>query len=293
MVVRWGLPAAVPDEAPPGEIRSEYEQGGGRYWITNDHDCHWIRCGHRCDFRISHRDGTIDVHPDPGLDRDNVPELLLRNALPLQLRLIDCTVLHASAVHMDGLTVAILGPPAAGKSSLAALFCAAGATFVTDDVLRVEVDEEEDAVFCFVGPGAIRLREPGAALATLFPTAPATATIDGRIAVSPPQADPPRLRLDALLLPSLLGDDAHILVRRLLPAEALVALGRASAHRSAPSRATLKRRFHEHASLAHRVPVFAADVPLTALADTGLPAAMLERMKLQMPEPIRESRGVY
>ncbi len=289
MVVRWGPPATVPDEAPPGEIRSEFEQGGGRYWITNDHDCHWIRCGHRCDFRISHGDGTIEVHPDPGLDRSSVPELLLRNALPLQLRLIDSIVLHASAVRVDSKTVAIMGPPAAGKSSLAALFCAAGAKFVTDDVLRVEMDEAEEAVFCFAGPGAIRLRERSAALATLFPAAPATATLDGRVAVSPPRADSPRLRLDALLLPSLTADGAPLRVRHLPPVEALVALGRASAHRSTPSRASLKRHFHEHAGLVHRVPVFAADVPLAALADTALPGALLERMRDQTPEPVRDA----
>lgn len=51
-------------------------------------------------------------------------------------------VLHASAVQIDGHTLAFLGDKLAGKSTTAAAFVRAGASLVTDDVLAIKVAAE-------------------------------------------------------------------------------------------------------------------------------------------------------
>jgi len=48
--------------------------------------------------------------------------------------------LHASAVAVDGRAIAIAGASGSGKSTLAAKLCIAGASFVTDDLLRLTRD---------------------------------------------------------------------------------------------------------------------------------------------------------
>ena len=48
--------------------------------------------------------------------------------------------LRASAVAVDGRAIAIAGASGSGKSTLAAKLCIAGASFVTDDLLRLTRD---------------------------------------------------------------------------------------------------------------------------------------------------------
>lgn len=64
--------------------------------------------------------------------------LFFAQTLPLAAVLQGLEVLHASAVALGGAAVAFTAPSGAGKSSLAAHLVAAGATFLTDDVLAVE-----------------------------------------------------------------------------------------------------------------------------------------------------------
>jgi hypothetical protein len=280
LTVRWAEPRGVPDERPDGELRSEIEMGERRCWIVDDPDGHLVRCNLRCEFRLTPDRREVDVHLDPSRDPMIATELLLRNVLTLLLSLRESFVLHASAVQVGGRTLGIAGPPEAGKSSLAALFCADGAKLVTDDVLRVDIDGDE--AICFPGPGAIRLRPRGAALATNFPAAPRTATIDGRIAVSPERAASEGMRLDALMLPRLVAEDAPLTVERLDPADAVAALGRASAYRPFPPK-VLIRSFHRNAELVARLPVFRGDVPIGRLSDLGLPADLLRGMAIPVP----------
>jgi len=50
-------------------------------------------------------------------------------------------VLHASAVEVDGRAVLFVGRSGAGKSTVAALAARAGATFLADDMIFVEIDD--------------------------------------------------------------------------------------------------------------------------------------------------------
>lgn len=109
-----------------------------------------------------------------------------------------CT-LHASAVEVDEGVIAIVGRSGQGKSTLAAMLCAAGAKLITDDALRVVADD--DGVCCFSGTSTLRLRPGAADLARAFAPGTAHSTADGRIGVD---AEPPsleRLPLVGVLLP--------------------------------------------------------------------------------------------
>ena len=59
-------------------------------------------------------------------------------------------MLHASAVVLDGAAVAFTAPSGTGKSTLAAHLVAAGASFLTDDVLAL--DDRNGVVEAHSGP---------------------------------------------------------------------------------------------------------------------------------------------
>jgi hypothetical protein len=71
------------------------------------------------------------------LTLDDVCTYLLGPVIGFVLRLRGVTCLHASAVEVDGQGLAILGPPGAGKSTLAAGFANAGFAVLSDDVAPV------------------------------------------------------------------------------------------------------------------------------------------------------------
>lgn len=66
-------------------------------------------------------------------------------------------VLHASAVSRNGSALAICGPSGAGKSSLAAALALAGYAVMSDDALRVTIDDAREPT-CFPGVPELRLR---------------------------------------------------------------------------------------------------------------------------------------
>jgi hypothetical protein len=85
---------------------------------------------------------------------DDVSTYLLGPILGFLLRLRGVTCLHASAVEVNGRGIAILGPPGAGKSTLAAGFANAGFAVLSDDVAPVVNRRGEFTV----QPGYPRLR---------------------------------------------------------------------------------------------------------------------------------------
>lgn len=98
-----------------------------------------IRVGSKIVFRIS--DDVIEcrIEDDQLLWLAEMSFLGVVSSYWLERR--GLTVLHSAAVGIDDGITAFLGDNGAGKSSLAATFLQAGAKFVTDDVLPIEVKE--------------------------------------------------------------------------------------------------------------------------------------------------------
>jgi hypothetical protein len=89
------------------------------------------------------RGGTeIRYDPAPGVHADTLRLYLLGAALGVLLHQRRLTVLHASAVAVNGRIAAFIGDKGAGKSSTAAALCARGHSLVSDDLLAIHFDAQ-------------------------------------------------------------------------------------------------------------------------------------------------------
>ncbi len=72
----------------------------------------------------------------------DLARLLFAQVLPLAATLQGLELLHASAVVLDGRTIAFSAPAGTGKTSVAAHLVAGGASLLTDDVLALELSND-------------------------------------------------------------------------------------------------------------------------------------------------------
>jgi hypothetical protein len=108
------------------------------------------------------RDVLIDIHPQADLAL--VRLFLFGSIMGMICHQRGLLAMHASAVAFGNRVVAFAGPPAAGKSTLAAHCLAAGATLMADDVLVVSIDR---AARVLAQPGMPNLKLWNDALAQL------------------------------------------------------------------------------------------------------------------------------
>jgi hypothetical protein len=87
---------------------------------------------------------------------------LIGQVLPFAALLQGLEVFHASAVEVDGAAIALIGASGIGKSTLALNMHLAGAGFVTDDVMAVEVSGPR--VLVHPGLAATKVRQAAAHL---------------------------------------------------------------------------------------------------------------------------------
>ena len=204
------------------------------------------------------------MHPDPRVD-PAIPEVLLTGSgLAHALAADGISALHASAVEVDGAALAFAGQSGQGKSTLAALLCAAGRPAVADDLLRCEVSEggagEPSAAFCFRGSPVLRLREQAATLAAEIP-GEAEASADDRVCVAATPTRRRRLPLAAIVVPRPSRTEKRPIVERLRGRRAAVALIRVPRIRGWIDPAPIRAHFELAQSLANAVPVVEAAIP--------------------------------
>jgi hypothetical protein len=170
-------------------------------------------------------------------------------------------VLHGSAVDIGDRAVAFVGVSGQGKSTMAALCCAAGATLVSDDLLPLEL-AADGAVTCNRSGGEIRLREKAALLADRFgDDVTVRTTADDRVAIGPTITTHERLQLAAIVLPRPRHDRTDLEVRRLAPGEASLALSRYERIEGWRDRDHLRRHFVDVGRVVDVVPVLEVAVP--------------------------------
>lgn len=116
-------------------------------------------------FRMLYRDGTeffVEregrevwvTWPDSSTLEDTAT-YLLGPVIGFVLRLRGIACLHASAVVVGDRAVAVMGPPSAGKSTLAAAFCRMGVPVLADDI--VALAERRDEVLVLPAYPQLRL----------------------------------------------------------------------------------------------------------------------------------------
>lgn len=275
--VKWGKRIAIPHEPPAGRLLALRDPDIGGCTIVETNAGHTIRFSGECDFRISldRRSILMDVAPD--FDEGFVPIVLVGNVLASLLGLQGECVLHASAVRADDWTLAILGASGMGKSTLAALFCAAGAELVSDDLLRVDCAGRRPR--CYTGTAQIRLRTKAAELADMFPSDAREVTPDKRLALTPMQAEGSTFDLDAVLVPLPSRRARRLRVRRLPKKDALVSLLRYPRILGWEAAEPIRRHFEVCADIAERVPVFEATIPWGPPFAPDLSRALIEKLR--------------
>jgi hypothetical protein len=165
-----------------------------------------------------------------------------------------------------------------GKSTLAALLCAAGARLVADDALRVEVAGARAT--CFPGSRRLRLRAAAAPLGHAIEGAAVAETADGRTAVLPTRLVDVPLTLRAALIPEPSREATGLEVQRLGPMEAVQELLSYPRLRRWHSSEQIGALFRLTADVAAAVPVYRATVPWGPPFPPGLAGELLASVGL-------------
>jgi hypothetical protein len=214
-----------------------------------------------CEFEVSEDGQRVTCLPGPNCTDGLVQILMAGTMAAWLLTLRGLAVLHASVVRSGDATLLVAGHSGRGKSTVAALCCAAGAELVADDVAALQVGPA--GVACIGLGGELRLRPQAFGIADLFsPALPeGRRTDDGRLAIRPPRAQSEHNLVSAVLFPRPVRNSSEVVTRRLEPAKAVLTL-LANARIAGMVPAAMQRGYFETvAALAASVPVLEARVP--------------------------------
>jgi len=265
-----------PNSPPRGRILGELRGDAFGYWAaeTRREPARWtLRYTGICDVTLDRATRTITVHRSPEADPGLMPIFIEGSVLAHALSAAGLLVLHSSAVEVGNRALAIVGTPGAGKSTLAALLCAAGARLVTDDALRV--DATDSGTMCFPGTRGLRLRPAAASLGAEVEGAVVMKTADGRTAVLPARPADAQLELGAVLVPELSREARRLRVRRLGAMEGLQELLRHPRLTLWRASEPIGRLFELTAEIAEGLPVYRARVPSGPPFPAGLAEELL------------------
>lgn len=284
--IRWGERRIIPDAPPDGRLlsRLSFPQGGSS--LTASADGYVWRVDGVCEFVVDRAVRHARVHLAPDAD-DEQAGLFVGSFLAKMLVLDGCCVLHASAVSLGARAVAFVGASGAGKSTVAALCCAAGARVVTDDVLRVEVSD--GAGWCYGGSHELRLRPGAAEVVECLGASPNRATIDGRTAVLPGAGEGVMFRLAAFVAPRAVRDGG-LKVERLRGSAALMEVVRSPRTIGWTDAWPARRDLDVLAALVASVPVYRAQLPWGAKLSSVLGQTLLDRLGFELTgsPPVRQ-----
>ena len=236
-----------------------------------------LRVHGMCDFVVAPDLRAVECRPDPAANLEQVVLLLRGAVLSFLLGVAGECCLHASAVHFPDAeeVVAFLAGTGGGKSTVAALACAAGARFVVDDLLRLDPDNAGG----WVGTSAeLRLR-PRSDLEQLDPAWDPRPTVDGRTAVVPPRTALTSGTLACVAVLQLSRGTEQIAIEHLSAADAVMALSRFPRLSVWKAASALESQFDALSGLAAATPVVVATVPWRAPVDLGLGTELLGAMR--------------
>ena len=158
--VRWGEDIDDIGAPPSGQPIASLVHDNVAWYSASASDSGYVLRFKNCgEFFISADLRDLEVRKHPLGEVELLPILLAGTVTAFLLALRGETVLHASAVAIDGAAVAFVGQSGRGKSTIAALLCVAGAELVTDDVLTVDPGPP---VMCAGGASELRLRQVAA-----------------------------------------------------------------------------------------------------------------------------------
>jgi hypothetical protein len=289
VAIEMGESTSPPYERPSTDVVAELLiEGRPRYSICRVDDDYVCRIAGVGDFSIDADFRHVRCHPTIGGWSDVIPIVITGTITAFILAMGGQFVLHGSAVELDGKALAFVGESGQGKSTMAALFCAFGASLVTDDVLPLEfevIDGGGNAVRCLRSGNEIRLREKSASITDRFDkNVSVRITADERLAVQPSATAIDRIPLIAVLLPRPDREHSTASARALPPGEASYWLSRCQRIEGWQDREHLRSQFLDVGRVVASIPTyevfvpwgppFADDLPEQVLAACGLNSAL-------------------
>jgi hypothetical protein len=265
VTVVLGAEVDQPFERPSADLVAELAMEDYLcYTICRVGDGYVARLPWIADFVIDGDLRRVECRPALSRRADVIPIIISGTITAFLLAMGGRCVLHGSAVDLGGRAVGFVGVSGQGKSTMAAVFCAAGAGLVTDDVLPLEFDDEgvsPGTVSCVRSGHEIRLREKASSLADRFGDRSVRITQDERHAVAPQTSPLERLPLAGIVLPRPNHHDPEVTSRRLEAGEASLALGRCQRIEGWQGRDHLRQQFVDIGRVVGSVPVFEVSVP--------------------------------
>lgn len=261
--IRWGAPRTRAEQrrARPGRVllQATWSRRTHYTFIEADDGACLLRFNGACDAEVSADLRDVVVHPVADADPGIAAVLTSGAILAFQLYRRRLAVLHASAVDVGGAALAFVAPSGGGKSTMATLMCADGATLVTDDVLRID-----DDLTVRLGATGLRLRKGADTLVDLFGSSAAPGrrlSADDRQVLSPTPSTVDRLPLAALVVPYPDRRLRHVRVERRDPKDALFDLLAFPRLLGWQDPTVLGDQLAHLARLVGQVPVYGARVP--------------------------------
>jgi hypothetical protein len=266
-------------EAKPADLlaHSRDEVRGTGFVAARTAQGYRLRIESLCDFDVSCDLSEVTWKLVPGGDEGLVSVLAAGALLAFRLILAGHLVLHASAVRACGRGLAFVGASGMGKSTMATLMCAGGATMLTDDIARIDLDGAR----AMLSPGAVesRLRPATVSLKELFSMSGLVRTTsDGRTAMSLPGWTNGAVALDAVVVPLPSREEGELTLTSVNPAQALILLSNFPRLPGWVDTAVLTNQFNRLADLVERVPVYLAVVPWGPPFATDTGAQLLKRL---------------
>jgi hypothetical protein len=219
---------------------------------------------HTAGLDLEVRDGgrrLVVTHLDPHLEAAEVEHLLLDQLLPLIMAQLGRLSLHASAVAIGGVAVALLAPSGVGKSTTAAtLALREDATFFADD--QVVLERGASGFIAHPSYPSVRLWDDAAAAVFRLPAGTGRKHHVSLRTVAHP------VPLGALFL---LEPGELLAVERLRPRDAVVGLAPHVDRLDPTDRASLLAELELLMALGKETPTFRAVIPRD-LADVGAAA---------------------
>ena len=266
--VHWGPDLADSSAPPPGEVIAAYGSGEDSWYTATATGSGFLLRFRDCgEFAISADLSEIEVRPDPAGRPELLPILLAGTATAFVLTLRGQTVLHASAVALDGMALAFVGQSGRGKSTVAALLCLDGAALVSDDVLVVD---PSPPVTCAGGAAELRLRDGAAVLAESRPDGTTRVTADDRLAFALRAAPVEPLPLAGIVVPAPSHTATDVEIRRLAPSTAVFWLLAFPRIHGWCRPDVLSRDFAAISQIVNTVPVYDVTIPWGPPFDPGV-----------------------